>query len=236
MSPSSPRPLPRGILFDLDGTLYRQAPLRRRMLAELCLVPIARLAPREGLTTLRRLKRFREVREELRELGRTEESLESLQFSRPAEQLGEAEADVRATVTEWMLERPLRHLAGARRSGTRELFDAARERGIEVGVFSDYPAPAKLAALGLDRGVSLTLCATDPEVNAFKPHPAGFETACERWGFEPHEVLYVGDRADVDHAGAIAAGMQSALVGESTTGHAAHTTYDELRARLEHDS
>ena len=205
------------------------------MLAELCLVPITRFAPREGLTTLRRLKRFREVREELRELGRAEESLEALQYSRPAELLGEPEAAVRATVTEWMLERPLRHLAGARRSGTRELFDTARERGIEVGVFSDYPAPAKLAALGLDAGVSLTLCATDEAINAFKPHPAGFQNACERWGFEPHEVLYVGDRADVDHAGATAAGLESVLVGESTAGHPAHTTYAELRARIEHD-
>lgn len=206
------------------------------MLVELCLVPIARLAPREGLTTLRRLKRFRAVREELRELGRAAEALEELQYRRPAEQLGETEADLRATVVEWMHERPLRHLAGARREGTRELFAAARERGIEVGVFSDYPAPAKLAALGLADGVSLTLCATDPEVNAFKPHPAGFLVACERWGFDPSEVLYVGDRAEVDHVGASAAGLASALVGESTAAHPAHTTYADLKARLEHGS
>lgn len=202
------------------------------MLAELCLVPLAKLAPREGLRTLQRLKRFREVREELRELGRAEDSLETLQFRRPAELLGEPEAAVRATVTEWMLERPLRHLASARRAGTRELIDAALERGIAVGVFSDYPAPAKLAALGLDAGVSLTLCATDAEINAFKPHPAGFLAACARWGFEPHEVLYVGDRIEVDHAGAVAAGLDSALVGESAAGHPAHTTYAALLERL----
>lgn len=232
MSPPTPRPLPRGILFDLDGTLYRPAPLRRRMLAELCLVPLTRLAPREGLRTLRRLKRFREVREELRELGRANESLESLQFRRPAELLGESESAVRATVTEWMLERPLRHLAGTRRPGTRELIAAAGRRGIQVGVFSDYPAPAKLAALGLDAGVSLTLCATDVEINAFKPHPAGFLAACAHWGFEPGEVLYVGDRIEVDHAGAVAAGLDSALVGESAAGHPAHTTYAELLERI----
>lgn len=205
------------------------------MLAELCLDPIKRLAPREGLTTLRRLKRFREVREDLRELGQASESLESLQYSRPAADLGESPDQVRATVVEWMHERPLRHLSNARRAGTRELFEAAIARGIRLGIFSDFPAPAKLTALQLDHGVSLMLCATDPEINAFKPHPAGFLFACERWGLEPNEVLYVGDRIDVDHVGASAAGLECALVGESAATHPDHTTFDRLKARLDHD-
>ncbi|MCA8979590.1 MAG: HAD family hydrolase [Planctomycetes bacterium] len=232
MPPPTPRPLPRGILFDLDGTLYRLAPVRRRMLAELCVAPLVRFAPLEGLRTLKRLGRFRRVREELRELGRAGEPLESLQYRRPAELLGEPESVLRATVAEWMFERPLRHLAAARREGVRELIDTAAARGIAVGVFSDYPARAKLAALGLDAGVDLTLCATDPEVNAFKPHPTGFLAACERWGFQPHEVLYVGDRIEVDHAGAVAAGLECALVGGEAAGHPAHTTFAELRARF----
>ena len=203
------------------------------MLVELCTVPIRRLAPREGLATIRRLQCFRKLREDLRGLGQPDEALEELQYSRPAEKLGESPETLRASVREWMLERPLRHLAGHRRPGTRELFDTARTHGIEVGVYSDYPADRKLDALGLADGVSLTLCATDPEINAFKPHPAGFLRACEHWGFEPAEVLYVGDRAEVDHAGATAAGMPCALVGESSTTHSAHTTHDELRQRLE---
>ena len=205
------------------------------MLVELVTVPLSRCAPREGLATVRRLSRFRKDREDLRELGRPAESLDDLQYERPAAALGETPERVRETVVEWMHERPLRHLAGARRPGSREFLRSARERGLEVGVFSDYPAPAKLQALGLAEDVSLTLCATDPEVNAFKPHPAGFQVACERWGCEPHEVLYVGDRPEVDHTGARAAGLWSALVGESSIGHDHHTTYAEMRARLEHD-
>jgi FMN phosphatase YigB (HAD superfamily) len=42
--------------------------------------------------------------------------------------------------------------------------------------------------------MSLALCATSPEINAFKPHPKGFLHACALWGLPPEEVLYIGDR------------------------------------------
>ena len=80
-------------------------------------------------------------------------------------------------------------------------------------MFSDYPSGEKLEALGLDKRLSLTLCATDPEINAFKPHPRGFLRACELWDLDPAEVLYIGDRPEVDAVGAAAAGMPCAILG-----------------------
>jgi len=84
--------------------------------------------------------------------------------------------------------------------------------GLHIGVFSDYPAQEKLQTLGLDKQVKLTLCATDREINAFKPHPRGFLRACEYWGLRPEEVLYVGDRPEIDAEGAAAAGMPCAIL------------------------
>ena len=208
---TSPPLAPRAVLWDLDGTLYHQKPLRRRMLLELALSPL-----REGFgarRTLRRLKLFRHVREELRELGQPTESLDRLQYSRPAERLGDDAAALEATVLDWMHRRPLRFLAPCRRAGLIEVLEELDGAGLKLGVFSDYPAPEKLAALGLSSSFSLTLCATDAEVNAFKPHPAGFLRACEVWGLQPAEVLYVGDRDEVDGEGARAAGMPVRIVG-----------------------
>jgi putative hydrolase of the HAD superfamily len=73
---------------------------------------------------------------------------------------------------------------------------------------------AKIDALQLTRAVSLQICATDSAVNAFKPHPRGFLVTCERWSLSPHEVAYVGDRAEVDAVGAAAAGMRCLIIGE----------------------
>lgn len=208
---SVPSRSPRAVLWDLDGTLYRQGPLRRRMLLELVRSPLW-----EGWgahRTLRRLRTFRLVREELRALGRSDQPLERLQYEEPARRLGDDAAELERTVHEWMHRRPLRHLNACRQSGLPELLGELAERGIALGVFSDYPAREKLAALGLDEPFELILCATDAEVNAFKPHPRGFLHACELWGLSPDQVLYVGDREEVDAAGARAAGMDVFLLG-----------------------
>ena len=60
--------------------------------------------------------------------------------------------------------------------------------------------------------MSAALCATDPEINAFKPYPKGFLHACTLWGLRPEEVLYVGDRPEVDAVGALNAGMPCVIL------------------------
>lgn len=203
----------RAVLMDLDGTLYHQGPLRRRMARELLGMPL-RAGPRTAARTLRRLRAFRSVREELRGLGRAAEPLEEVQYAEPARRLRDDPGELRATVLEWMHRRPLRHLLACSRPELAGFLEAAERRGLELGVFSDYPADEKLVALGLQGRFSLSLCATQPEINAFKPHPRGFERACELWNLEPREVLYVGDRPEVDGAGARAAGMAVWIVGD----------------------
>jgi phosphoglycolate phosphatase/putative hydrolase of the HAD superfamily len=90
---------------------------------------------------------------------------------------------------------------------------ALRARGVQVGVFSDYPVADKLDRLRVRTHVSLELDATTEDINAFKPHPRGLEVACARWGLPPDQVLYVGDRADVDAEAARRAGMRCAILG-----------------------
>ena len=120
--------------------------------------------------------------------------------------------EVRRIVEEWIYHRPLKYLKWCRRRGAGTFFADVQRRGIKIGVFSDYPAQEKLKALELDSYVHLVLCSTDKEINAFKPHPRGYLRACEQWGLQPHEVLYVGDRPEVDAKGAAAAGMPCIIV------------------------
>ncbi len=196
------------VLFDLDGTLYHQVPLRGFMALELATTPMVYWSFRRAISIIRMMKKFRSMREELRDLGcPVEQSLLELQYSRPAEAVGVSSMEVEGAVREWMYRRPLKYLALCRRKGVIDFFEKARHRGLRLGVFSDYPVQEKLEALGLLPNVDLMLCATDPEVNAFKPHSRGFLRACEILKLAPHEILYVGDRVDVDAKGAAAAGM-----------------------------
>jgi phosphoglycolate phosphatase/putative hydrolase of the HAD superfamily len=193
----------RAVLFDVDGTLYHQGPLRLCMALELVT---------SGRRTWGAIRAFRRVREELRDLGAAEAPLARLQFQLAAERQQMEADEVEAAVSEWIYQRPLKYLRRCRRAGIESFLGYLASRRIPAGVFSDYPAREKLEALQLAEKISLVACATDGEINAFKPHPRGFVRSCERWGLDPTEVLYVGDRAEVDALGAANAGMPCAIL------------------------
>jgi HAD superfamily hydrolase (TIGR01549 family) len=202
------------MLFDLDGTLYRQGPLRWRML-----LALARESLKPGgRRTLRAIRVFRQMREELRDLGAGQPDLYRAQYERPAQACGMPAAELQALVEDWMMRRPLPLLRAVTRPELPKLLDALDERGIRVGVFSDYPAAEKLAALGLAGRFEPVLAATDAEIHAFKPHPAGLLHACKLWGLEPGQVLYVGDRPELDAEAARRAGMLAAIIGKAPRG------------------
>ena len=197
------------MLFDLDGTLYRQAPMRAFMALELMTLAIRRPfgAPRQ----LRALKEYRRAQETLR----TGQATAAGQLEMAVERSGVPAEELSALVNEWMLERPLKYLPMCRATGLDGLMNLLERRALPLGLFSDYPAAGKLRALGLASRFQIALCSTDPDIGAFKPNPRGFEVACARLGLPPSEVLMVGDRAEVDGEGARAAGMPCVIVGRA---------------------
>jgi FMN phosphatase YigB (HAD superfamily) len=219
----------RTVLFDVDGTLYHQPPLRLLMAGELGAASWIRSAPWRVPRLWRMLSVFRRVREELRALGRADQPLARLQYTRAAERAGVPVNDMEAAVEEWIYTRPLKYLPRVVRGGTAEVLSDLDARGLRIGAFSDYPVTEKLQAMGLRSKMSLELDATAEAVNAFKPHPRGLEVACEFWGLPPGEVLYVGDRAEVDARGAAALGMPCAIVGGSGAQGSSPWPYRHLR-------
>jgi HAD superfamily hydrolase (TIGR01549 family) len=203
----------RAVLFDVDGTLYAQLPLRAVMACEMALATASLRA--KGREEVRRVLAFRSLREDLRMTATPAEPLERLQYSVVSERLQCSVADVETAVSEWIYRRPTRWLRYCRRPGLERLLDFLERRGISRGVFSDYPAQDKIAALGLHGRFDVVVSAIDADVGAFKPDARGFLTAARRWNLPAERVLYVGDRADVDAAGAAAAGMACAVLTRS---------------------
>jgi FMN phosphatase YigB (HAD superfamily) len=195
------------VLFDLDGTLYDQRRMRAFMAIELA--SLALTHPLRAPRRWRVLAAYRKAQESLRSSALAG----ATQLDVVARRTGVNAAEVEHIVGEWMFERPLKYLPACRAAGLFDLLRFLRSRGIQIGVLSDYPAEAKLGALGLDGWFSVVLCSTDPAIGALKPDPRGFIAACERWRIDPGEVLVVGDRLDVDAAGADAAGMPCVIIG-----------------------
>src|SRR5436190_18323418 len=177
----------RGVLFDLDGTLYRQRPMRALMAAELGMLAISR--PLRAPVIWRVLSEFRKAQESLRATPSNRQAADQIDVA--ARRTGMPVDPVEAIVAEWMIARPLKHLPHCRAEGLVPLLDFLSRTGVKLGVLSDYPADLKLKALGIGGRFSVVLSATDPEVGRFKPDPRGFLAAAARWQLDPSEALVV---------------------------------------------
>ncbi len=202
------------IVFDLDGTLYDQPPLRLAMARELGLDCLRR----RSTQTLRTLRHFRQVREKLGE-GHGTADFAAEQYRLTAQLCHQPEPDVRALVEEWMERRPLAHLPRYKARGIDRLFAAIRASGRTIAVWSDFPVMAKLAALGL--AADHAIWAGDAGVGRLKPDPSGLRALMERTGASPRETLVIGDRMDRDVRAATAAGTRALLRSRRPHGRAA---------------
>jgi putative hydrolase of the HAD superfamily len=93
---------------------------------------------------------------------------------------------------------------------------ALAERGLRLGVITNGDAGqqrAKIERIGLaDR---LPYLVTSSETGAAKPDPEIFRVACAGLGLAAREVVYVGDRLDVDARGAASAGLAGVWLDRS---------------------
>lgn len=199
----------RAIVFDVDGTLYAQAGLRRAMFLELVRGHLLR--PWQAISTFRILGAYRHAQELLRDQP-IEGDLAAAQLRLACERAGAREPRVRDLVERWMEQAPLPLLRRFMDPDLPQLLRVAKERGLRLGVLSDYPAANKLAALGVAEYFDMVLTAQDPTVNRFKPDPAGLREALRRLGADGTQALYVGDRAKVDAAAAQAAGVPCVIL------------------------
>lgn len=205
-------PPPKAIVFDIDGTLYRQEVLRRAMLVHL----LRRHAthPVRGWRTARVLQAYRRAQEQLRATP-VAHDVAGAQIRLACERAHVDRDVVVACVTQWMEREPLAFLPRCVQPGLLEFLRACRARGLRLGALSDYPAEAKLEALGIAGLFDVVLSAQDPDIDVFKPNPRGLLIALERLGSAPSEGLYIGDRPDVDAPTAEAARVRCVIV----TGH-----------------
>lgn len=201
-------------LLDLDGTLYKERPVKLLMTVELALL---------GPFHVSVLSTFRRQLEILRhELNGDpalvfEPSPFDEQLRRTSQISGKPEAQVRALVMDWMIERPGRWMRWARRQTLLTRVAEFRAQGGKTACVSDYPAQKKLAAMGASSLFDAVVASgEDPDLKRLKPRPDGFALAAHRLGIEPENCLVFGDRQDADGDAARALGMQFEWVRAST--------------------
>jgi len=187
-------------IFDLDGTLYDQAKLRRRMVLNLISRIITfRLSPSD----LRIISSFRRQRENHK--GFRSLTIEKDQYLWCAEELNEPVDRVRTCIRENMHLRPLKHLYKARYPAVEDVFDILKKQKKSIAIYSDHPIKEKMVALCLT--ADAYFCSTDEELLQLKPSGKAIETICKRMLVPKKESILIGDRDDTDRESAIQAGI-----------------------------
>ena len=191
------------VVFDVDGTLYRQSALRMRMAREM----LSHAALTRSWRHIAVLSAYRRIRETI---GHEEvDEFDPVLVSRTADAVRASPDLVRAVVAEWIERRPLRHLLACRYPAVAELFAGLRAAGKAIGVLSDYPVAAKLKAMGL--AADHIACAGDAHVNILKPHPRGLLSLISAAGIPPDQTVLIGDRVDRDGLSARRAGAHALI-------------------------
>ena len=191
----------RAWLIDLDGTLYRSRPVKLAMAVELLT---------GGPEVWRVIREFRKQHEAIREGGSdAADDQFMLQVERTALSLSCSVEHVHRVVREWMFERPGPWLKRFPRERLIKQIREFRAHGGRTALVSDYPALAKLQAMGVEDLFDIVVASGELDgPSELKPAPDGYLLAASRLKVSPEECLVIGDRQDADGMAALYAGME----------------------------
>lgn len=198
------------LCLDIDGTLYPKRMLNSRML-------------RSSLPSLHLAMAFNWARSEYRKVQDAEptlrpnrEGLLDLQARLVASRLRRSAPEQSLQKTRRAIDRQFYHawersfLSIKPYEGMREALVQAKQHGLAIAVFSDFPLARKLETLGIADLVDQAY--SSEESGYLKPSSHAFTFLLERLAVDPAQVLYVGDSYSKDCQGAKKVGMYSCLL------------------------
>lgn len=211
----------RGIVFDLDDTLYFERDyVRSGFIHVAALIGRSRAEARELAGWLER--EFDE--------GVRGDAFDRLLASFPA--IAER-ASIAALVDAYRTHRPAIELA----PGVETVLGALRKQGLRLGVISDGAIESQVAkseVLGLDRWFEPIVFTASLGPGASKPATTGFEAVAREWRLPPAELSYVADNPEKDFAGPRTLGWLTVRLRQADQlRHALEPPADAFRADLE---
>jgi len=179
------------VVFDMDGTLYFQTPVRVCMFLEMLL----------HFWCVREFFVVQQYRK-LYELGLTDQERFALLSS-----------DAPQIVNDWMLVRPMKYVRRFRDKELLSLIRTLRGQGVKIIVYSDYPLDAKLNAVEL--APDYAYYSGDKIISCQKPNPKGLLSIIAEINEKPENIAFIGDKFEKDGLCADAAGINYAILPKS---------------------
>ena len=197
-----PKPISKYCLFvfDLDGTLYSQSKLRKKLAIALIIKFFTFSLKRKEYKIISEFRKQREMHKSY-----SSPAIANEQYEWVVEKLRVPAETVAKTIEKWMGEFPLSYLQSCRYAGIDLLFSELRKKQKKIAVYSDYPVDEKLKALGLV--ADAVFCSTDKQISQLKPGKRGLNYICTQFNIAPEKTIFIGDRTDTDGESAQLAGI-----------------------------
>lgn len=203
------------VCFDIDGTLYSSALLKRYMFFFALKLPKLCRAYGQMRTEFRNRQTDFE-NSDLADLSfREREAAMFYEISkmpdfcirRHFETVEEARDFLDAKYYE-NLKRIFRRLGHQRKS--IHTLEKLKRNNVKIGVFSDWPLWSKLEQMGLSPYIDFAACPDD--IGYLKPDKRCMEYVIKNLNADKNSTLYVGDSYDKDVIGAVNSGIDAVLV------------------------
>lgn len=195
------------LIFDVDGTLYDQSKLRKKVFLELLKYYSVRPWRYKELLILSHFRSERENKDNYNDTG----LIEDLQYEWCAVKGSYSLTDVKQIVNKWMFVFPNPYLKKYAFAGVNSFFKFLRLNEIKIAIYSDYKAEDKLKSMDLE--ADLIVSSTDTYINKLKPNPKGLNYITEYFNVSAEECLFIGDREEMDAQCAINAQMPYMILG-----------------------
>lgn len=190
----------RGVIFDVDGTLYRQKPVRFSMMGRLMRHLLAHPC---FFRELMGIYHFRKLRETASFRTRTMEA----QIRAAAASAGIRDAErLKKAIQRWMFEEPLTYIRKYRNPDTLGLLAQMQSAEKKILIYSDYATEQKMEVLGI-RADGIYYPGIHG-IEGMKPSGKNVQRILSSQGLCPDETVYIGDRPEKDGKSARAAGVR----------------------------
>jgi putative hydrolase of the HAD superfamily len=199
------------VIFDVDGTLYDQKKLRKKMMLALFLHYLLRPWRYKELLILYHFRKEREKRH-----GYQSDDLQTEQYLWVLSKVNVSLSRIKKVIDYWIFNYPNKYLKSCTYPGLEQFFAELKKKNIRTAIYSDYESEQKLKSMNI--AVDLIVSSTDTYVNAFKPIPIGLNYIITELKIKNGNCLFIGDRKELDGECALRAAIPFFLINEDSTG------------------
>ena len=196
----------KAVIFDVDGTLYHQKPVRIHIACRLLVYFL--IHPLE-IKDLLGIWHFRKLRET--ESFRTRSFEEQVQGAAQRAGISD-EARLNKAIQKWMFQEPLSLIQKNGNQAVLTLLKQLQSEGKRILIYSDYAPEEKLSALGVVPDA--VYYPGHNGIEELKPSGKSVQRILKDQFLSASDAVYLGDRAEKDGESARAAGMCFVLVNK----------------------